>query len=629
LRSIAVGANEGQKLGPILASIGIANTFEQDGITSINLQGYSSFGRSNGEVGNRDNTWQLGEEFTYTRTSHNFAFGADVQYRRGWHSNGNSQALGTLAFQPTFTAQLTQNSQQQLVPLANTGDSFADFLLGFPVSGMVTGLPVVQFRSTQFLPFFQDSWRLGPNLTLNYGISWFLETPPDPQGWARANVHDFDTRTGLLTYAGLGQISPQAIATDRDNFAPRLGFAWRPGFLKATVIRAGAGAYYSDFPWALAPYPLVGGSPVGAGVSFTNPLTNPVPAFVMGSNIFPPAPSGTLTNTYAANLPQGTVATALNPNFRTAYVNQWNFSLQHSPTRSDSVELDYLGSSGHRLPNVIDLAQCRPTENLFCSAANKPWPRYGLLLYGDSSGNSSYEAIIVKYEHRAASGLNVRFEYAFAKALTDTWQSSLSSYNQISDCRSCSKGPATFDVRQRAVAGLVWELPFGRGQRLGGNVPRLLDITVGRWTLTAIVTFATGQPVQLTAPNQTGSAFINPLPNRVCDGRSDQLSGNIRNNGFLWFDPNCFTVPPVGYFGNSGPTVLNGPGQNNWDVGVQKNFPLTREAMNLQLRAEMFNVWNHAQFEQPSGSAGSGVNFGRISAAGPPRLIQLAVKLSL
>jgi hypothetical protein len=95
----------------------------------------------------------------------------------------------------------------------------------------------------------------------------------------------------------------------------------------------------------------------------------------------------------------------------------------------------------------------------------------------------------------------------------------------------------------------------------------------------------------------------------------------------LWFDPACFTVPPAGYFGNSGATVLNGPGVNNWDLGLQKTFGVARERIRLQLRTEMFNSWNHAQFDQPNGNAGAGVNFGRITSTLPPRLIQLAVKL--
>ena len=132
----------------------------------------------------------------------------------------------------------------------------------------------------------------------------------------------------------------------------------------------------------------------------------------------------------------------------------------------------------------------------------------------------------------------------------------------------------------------------------------------------------------LTAPNRTGSFVFDQLPNRVCDGRSHNLSGNVRSDGFLWFDKACFPLAPVGYFGNSGRTVLNGPGINNWDLGLEKSLPLTvQESVRLQLRAEMFNAWNHTQFQQPDANAGDGANFGRISATRPPRLIQVSVKV--
>jgi hypothetical protein len=521
---------------------------------------------------------------------------------------------------------LTRNAQGQLAPVVNTGDSFADFLLGMPTTGLMTGAAEVQYRSTQVVPFFQDTWRIAAGLTLNYGLSWYVETPPEPQGQAKDAIHGFDSGTGLLVFAGLNQIDAQPFATDRNNFAPRVGLAWQPAFLKSTVVRAAAGVYYSPFRWSLASYPVSLGSPNSAGVSFANDQSSPMPTYVMGRNIFPAAPAIMLTSDYAANLPMGTVATALSPSFRTSYVNQWNFSIQHSFSRSDVMELDYLGSSGHKLANVLDLSQCRPTPDLFCSPAARPWSRYGLLVYADSTGNSSYEAVVAKYGHRADLGFDLRFEYTFAKALADTYQSSVSIFNQISSCRSCSKSPATFDVRHRAVGSLIWDMPFGRGQRFGRKAPRWVDLAIGEWTVTAITTFSTGQPVILTAPNRTGSAFITPLPNRVCDGRSDQLSSNIRNNGFLWFDPTCFVVPAVGYFGNSGPTVINGPGFDNWDVGILKMFRLA-EPVQLQFRGEFFNAFNHARFSQPNGNAGAGANFGRISATGPPRLIQIGAKL--
>jgi hypothetical protein len=109
VRTIAIGGNEAQNQGPILDSAGIMNAFYNRGVSAVNLQGYSSFGRSNGEVGNRDNTWHMDEGLNYVWRNHTLKFGAGLDYRRGWHSNGNANALGTLNFQPTFTAQLIRN----------------------------------------------------------------------------------------------------------------------------------------------------------------------------------------------------------------------------------------------------------------------------------------------------------------------------------------------------------------------------------------------------------------------------------------------------------------------------------------------------------------------------------------
>jgi hypothetical protein len=619
IRTVAIGGNQAQNQNPLLGPIGIQNTLDQRGITAIDLQGYSSFGQADGTIGNRDNTWHVGEAFHYSLSKHSFGFGADLEYRRGWHENSNSLALGQLQFAPAFTAQLAPNGQGQVVPQANTGDAFADFLLGMPTFGQVGGLPVVQFRGTQFNPYVEDTWRVAPGLIVNYGLAWYVETPPNPQGRARSVVHGFDPVTGLITYAALGQLQPEAIHTNWNNFAPRGGFAWQPKFLKDGVIRAGAGVYYAQLPWVVAQIPLIVSPPFGGGQLFVNSLTTPVPTYVLGNNIFPPMPAAPLTSSYAASLPDGTLAAAADPNLRTGYVSQWNFSLQKGLGTHDSIELDYLGSSGHRLLYYTDISQCRPTPDLYCSAANKPWPRYDLIAWFDSSGNSSYEGMIARYHHRITGGLNLRFDYTFAKALTDAWQSSQSTGNQIATCRKCDKGPATFDVKQRAVASAVWEIPYGRGGRHRA--------IVGEWTVTGIATFATGQPVFLTAPNQVGGYLDTPLPNRVCDGRSSALSDNLRNNGFLWFNTACFPVPQVGYFGNSGRTVLYGPGLNNWDISLEKNVFLRPDAERLQIRVETFNTWNHTQFGEPNGDAGAGANFGRSSTSMPPRLIQVAVKL--
>jgi hypothetical protein len=352
-----------------------------------------------------------------------------------------------------------------------------------------------------------------------------------------------------------------------------------------------------------------------------------VPFYELGRNTFPARPAVTLNQDYAANLPTGTIASAIDPALRTAYVSQWTFSVQHGLGRNDVLEFSYLGSSAHRLSNFFDLGQCRPAADLSCSPASKPWPRYALLTWVDSGGNASYQAFLAKYQHRADQGLNLRFEYTFGKALTDTWQWSVSPHTQIATCRRCDKGPANFDVRHRAVTSAIWEVPFGR-RGSGQTAPRLARWVLGGWTLTAIVTMSSGQPSFLAGPNRTDSLNLNHLPNRVCDGRNSELSGNVRTNGFFWFDTSCFAVPALGHFGNSSRTVLNGPGQNNWDLGIEKSFRFARwEAARITVRADMFNAWNHTQFQAPNWDLRAGTNFGRVSSTRAPRLIQIGAKL--
>jgi len=336
----------------------------------------------------------------------------------------------------------------------------------------------------------------------------------------------------------------------------------------------------------------------------------------VGPEYLSPGPTNVVTGTYAASVPPGTQVSALDPSFRTTYSSQWNLSVEQRIGRKNSLEAAYLGSSAHRLPFLTDLSQCHPRPDLFCGAATKPWPQYGLVYWATSAGNASSEMLIARYARRGTGGLSFHFEYTFAKTLSDAWESSLLPRAQIADCRACDKGPATFDVRSRAVGSVVWEPSIGRGRLATG------------WTISAITTFATGQPILFTGPNQTGTLFLNHLPNRICDGRDSGVSGNVRSNGFVWFDRTCFPVPPTGHFGNSGSTALYGPGINNWDVGVGKLTRL-KESIGVQARAEFFNAWNHAQLQQPNGNAGDGANFGRISAARPPRLIQFVLKLVL
>jgi hypothetical protein len=622
VRNSIFSGNEGAALGEILPGLGIANTLDTRGISGIGVTGYAGFGRSAGNLGNIDNSYQLDDGVYWTRGTHGVQMGASLRYRQTWQQNSNANALGSLNFQPQFTAQLTRSAQGQLAPQAGTGDGFADFLLGLPANGQVIGLPLLPYRFTQVNPYIQDTWKVTRSFTLNYGVAWFVSTNPRPVGFAEKLPHGFDYQTGLLEYAALGQVSPEVLSMNWHNFTPRLGFAWQPGWLKNTVIRAGAGTFYSDTKLIEAQFAMVA-PPYNSPTTITNAATNPVPQYVLGANIFPPTPSRNLTADYAAQLPNGTTAFVLRPSNRTPYVNQWNFSIQHSFTPSDLVELTYLGSSGHNQQNRYEGAQCVVGADLRCNPATKTYPRYASLLTADFNGNSSYEAMVARYHHRTRNGLDLRFEYTFGKALNDHFEGGANE-EQVANCRECDKGPASFDVKHRAVMSLIYQLPFGRGRQFGQGMPAPVNFVAGGWSVTSIATFATGAPFDITAPNTTGYGNVTHRANRVCGGQSESLEDSVRTNGFQWFDTSCFVAPLSGYYGNSARNVLYGPGTHNWDIGIQKFFPI-HEELRLEFRGEMFNAFNHAQFNAPNSSV-VGSTFGLINSARAPRLVQFAMR---
>lgn len=623
-RSQALYTNEGITAGSILGGLGIHNTLDDRGVTSVGLTGYSGFGRANGNLGNIDNNYQVDDGVNLVRGNHTLQFGGSVRYHRTWQQNANANALGSLAFQPFFTAQLTTSSTGAVVAAANSGNSFADFLLGMPYNASLAGLPMFQYRYTEYIPYLQDTWRVSRGLTLNLGISWYMSTVPDPQGQARKYVHSFDPNTGLLTYAALGQAPPEVLGSDRNNFTPRVGIAWQPSFLKGTVIRAGVGTYFYNAALSEAQFAMVA-PPFNTPLQLFN--AQPYPTYTLGQNIFPASSFPALTSATAASLPNGSTAFLLNPPGRVPYVNQWNVSIERALGANDSVELDYLGSSAHRLQNRYDLDQCVPTDNLFCSPSTKPYARYAGLLTGDFNGNSSYEAMYARFHHRARGGLNLRLEYSFAKVLTDAFEGpAVATSSQIARCRACDKGFASFDQRHRLVASAIYDLPAGRGRHFGAHMPAVADAVVGGWSITSIATFATGVPIFISSPSQTASIYVTQRPNRLCDGANSSFADNLRGDGLVYFDTSCFATPPSGYFGNSARAPLHGPGQNNWDLGLQKDFAVT-EKNRLEFRGEFFNAFNHAQFTGVNANTGSGPNFGRVTAAAAPRLVQLALKL--
>lgn len=603
--------------------IGFTGTADKNGPPGVNLNGFSSFGTSQSVIGNIDEQYQMHEAINYLQGNHEIKFGAGLFYIRNVEESANFNARGTVNFSSVFTAQLAPNAAGQLAPMLGTGDSFADFLLGMPTSGSVTSMPRTHFRWTQLEPYFQDTWKLRPGLTINAGLGWQMATPPRPSGNDAGYPHAFNFETGLVEYAALGQVNPAIYKTDYNNFAPRLGIAWEPRFVKRTVVRAGAGIYY---PSEASLYQLFGITAPGISIvqSISNSQFQPTPTYLLGQNVFPPISQETITPEFAQNL-TGSIF-ALDTGLRTPYVAQWAFAIQHTFTQNNLVEINYLGSQSRKLPNRWNIDDCSAPNSMACTSSVVPYPRYTYVFYAADEAMSNYNAFVLKFQREFSHGLGFTANYTWSKVLSSTMQGGANSpLNQMASCRRCDKGMAGFNVPQRLVTSTVWELPLGKGKRFLTGISPIWERVLGGWALDTIATFSQGNPFTVQAPNLTADPLTSVRANRLCNGRSDLARSNVRTIGLYWIQPSCFASPAAGYFGDSGANIITGPGVNNWDLAIEKNT-LFRERAELQFRAELFNAWNHAQFENPDNTVGD-ANFGRITSARAAREVQLSLKL--
>jgi hypothetical protein len=238
-------------------------------------------------------------------------------------------------------------------------------------------------------------------------------------------------------------------------------------------------------------------------------------------------------------------------------------------------------------------------------------------------------------------GLSVLANYTLERSLSNGFDPNSFSgvSNQIASCHRCDLGPTAEDIPHSLVISALYDLPFGHGRAFGSNVSSPIDALIGGWRMTAIGTFNYGEPIEITAPNQTGSSNVQARPNRLCNGNDTNFRNNIRTNGHVEFNPLCFATPAANHFGNAGRGLIYGPGQDQVDYSLVKSFPIYERAR-LELRGEFFNVFNHAQFLNPDGNVGDQrllangqidpVNnkFGVVSSARPGRIVQLAGRIT-
>lgn len=559
----------------------VSSNARDNGLSLISVLGYSPLGdESNNPQHSATSIYQVSDALTWARGKHLVRAGVDLRWLQQ-NAFRDEEARGFLTF------------------LGETGNALAEMLLGLPsLTGVAKLDNAEHLRSHSAYGFVQDTWRLRPDLTVIAGLRYEYNSPP-ADAFDRANLYDPATQS--LVQVGTGNIPRGGSLPDRNNFAPTLGLAWRPG-RSGTTVRAGYGLHYDQS--SLAP---------GEGLYFSPPYFNFNLYFPFGQ--IPLA----LSNPFPANfpIPVPSSALAMQKNLTTPYIQQWNVNVQHELGRDRVVELAYVGSKGTKLLGARDLNQPFPSAQ---PVNPRPVPQFADIDILESRADSNYNSLQARFQQRFQHGLTALASYTWSKSIDDASSFFSSSgdanFPQNSYDTRTERGLSNFDLRHRFSLSYSYDLPFGKGALRGG------------WQTFGIWTFQTGRPFTVALdPNvdnsNTGQSILgfgaNDRPNLL---RPAALSNPTPDR---WFDVSAFALPPFGSFGNAGRNILTGPGFQSVNVSLVKNLRFAERA-SLQIRGEVFNLFNHPNFDLPNIFFGTPA-FGAIQSAESPRRIQFGAKI--
>jgi hypothetical protein len=588
----------------------INQTPAEYGLPNVSVSGgYYAGGGATINQGGFDNDPQFKDTLSWVHGRHTLKFGTDIRLIRFDERLGLSNN-GAFTFDGRYT-----------------GSSVADFLLGDTASMTAQiGLGVGRWRSHSLNFFAMDDFKVTPKLTLNVGLRYEYDQP-----FYERDHHEgyFDTSLGAFV-VGISQsqspikanipgvvynadLRPGIWYPDRNNFAPRFGFAYDAGH--NTVIRGGYGLFYAKTQGNELQF-KINAPPLVFAASLTgNPTT---PNLNWDRDAFPDPSS--------PNFPVGTLAPfSIDPRDRTPYIQEWNFGVQHSFGQNWLAEIAYAGNKGTKLSERVNINQAYLPNpaNISPIQTRRPFPSFGDILSSNYQENSDYDALQARLEKRFSNGFTMLAAYTWGHAIDTASRGSGGSWHQNAHFLRQDRGSSDYDVRHRFVGSYVYELPLGRGKRFGSSVSSVADKVIGGWELNGITTFMTGNYFAVTVPGDRANVGGYPYQraNRSCDGNISRPDRSFNH----YFNTSCFSTTPVGTFGNSGRNIIEIPGLNNWDFAVLKNTGIT-ERVRTQLRFEFFNVLNHPQFGQPDLVVGDAL-FGAIRTARDGRISQVALKV--
>ena len=555
--------------------------------------------------GRTSQTFQILDNFTFLHGRHTIKLGGE--FRRAAIDNFNDNVeRGIFQYSPDG---LDPNPVVDVLAnffLGGVQDPFSFFVLAN------TGNTHRTNYNNGLAFFAQDDFRARPNFTLNLGLRWEYFGPLSEKNNLLSNLAP-DGTLALVGTHGLDGVYRR----DLNNFGPRIGFAW--SVTPSTVLRGGYGIYYDYVPMDL----FIANFTSSAGVA-TNPI-GPEPVFPLGYDptAFNGSNPGAPVLTPITTGPFTIFATPRD--FPSPYIQNFNLNVQQKLGESASLEVGYVGSKGTRLVRLRDANQ--PDENF-----NYPNPNFASIDELTPISSSTYSSLQTTLRLQTLHGFSGFASYIWGKSLDDASDgidfTAGAAFPQDSNNLRAEHGASTFDTRHRFTAALNYDVP--RWQRAGGFG--------SGWQLNWIVSAQSGRPIPIiTSDDTTGRFYFNQRPN-VVPGVNPILPHWNPVTGYL--NPNAFSQPAFGTFGDLGRDSIYGPNYWNLDFSVTKNTRL-REKLNLQLRAEFFNIFNHPNFALPNGSITPGLGpAGQISqtpdvaqgnpglGGGGPRVIQIGAKLN-
>jgi hypothetical protein len=554
--------------------------------------------------------WQFQNTLTMAQGAHGIRAGVEVRVK-------NNELVDIVRRTPayTFTGQVA-------------GESIADLLLGVPRQLTATTMPVVDWAQQAYAAFIQDDWKVRPNLTLNLGLRYEYTTPFYGAG-ENTNVN-FDFNTGQLVFPSSGD--KYLMDPDRNNLAPRLGFAWQVT-PERVVVRGGFGMFYSmedmrgsEGIIALNPPALIQASLIGTGTSSPIGLSDPFPS------------------DFLSNYNPSTVSVkARERDQQAATVYQWNLATEVLLPFETTMELAYVGNAGRNLLTIVPVNTVEFGRD-GSVAANRPYPGWQQIENNITRGQSRYHALQAKLERRLSRGFYALASYTYARAEDEigAWGAGGSGVqarvnpdlSNVDAALRGERGPNGQIPRHRFTLSEVWQLPIGRGRAIGSDMPALADALVGGWQLSTIWTLRSGLPVNVSLAGNgvdpaTGQSysFLNRnggslRPNLV---GNPNAGSNAAANRFAFLDPLAYQLQAVNTPGNAPRNSAWGPGYFTVDASLVKRLPVGDRY--LDLRLEAFNLLNTTNYQNPNGTWGSS-NFGVISDTFDPRVVQAAVRFA-